>query len=108
MKTVIAKPALRLLLGVDDYKKEQDVSVVGVWDIEQEKSNGSRNPEFEKVAQNLCGTEATVRRYAQEAFGWGAFCRWRIVPSKTRMTGVINIGRLLSECGIPDTPITED
>jgi len=108
MKTVEPKRALCVLLMTEEYKVEKEMPVLGVWDVEREKSNGSRPVEFEIVARDLWGTEKAVKRFAQEAFGWGAFSNWRLIPSKTNMVGLVDVQRLLSEVGLPQEPISDE
>ena len=102
------KPAFVKLLEIGDYKCDQEVTVNGVWDVIRMVGMGEHNPDRAVVlAEDLYGTKEEVEKFAQEAFGFDqdSYHNFQLVPSKTKMTGLVNISALLRDCGITGKPV---
>lgn len=106
---ITAKPALQKLLKLDDYKCEKEVMVHGVWNIIVMVGQGSGKPDKADVlAQNIVGEEDEVRKFAQEAFGFfpeRPLLRFELRPSTTKLSGLTDVKKLLTDCGISGKPL---
>ena len=108
---VEAKPALLKLVGHEDYKCEHVVAVEGVWDITKRVGMGEGKPDrIDILVGNIFGTKEQVTKFAQEAYGFQQDC-WtnavQVVQAKTKLSGLIDVSKLLGEFGISGKPVPE-